>query len=121
MRLSQLGTRMLAGFWFFSTTLLPGVLPLRAGAGPVEAVKQIQGSGTIRAVDRAAGRLTVTHGPIRERGLPAMTTSFRVHASLPLGTVRPGQRILFTLDGDSVITALEPLLEPEAIPPFPEP
>lgn len=116
----KLGARMLAGFWLVAAPL-PGVLPLQASAGPVDAVKQVRATGIVRAVDHASRRVIITHEPVRELGLPAMTTSFRVHASLLLVTLRPGQRVLFTLDEKHIITALDVQLEPAAIPLSPEP
>lgn len=116
----KIGARLLAGFWLVAVPL-PAVLPQQASAGPVDAVKQVQTTGLVRAVDPASHRVLITHEPVRELGLPAMTTSFRVHASLPLVTLRPGQRVLFTLDEKHIITALDVQPEPAAIPLSPEP
>lgn len=101
--------------------LAPGMLPTPTRAGPVAAVKQIRGTGVIHRIDRAQMRLTLTHEPIRELGWPAGTTSIAVSPDLPLGAFRPGQQVVITLDEDGRIIWLEPMLEADAIPPFPEP
>lgn len=94
---------------------LPATLP--ASAGPVEAVRQIRGTGVLQAVDRARHRLAIAHEPIHALGMPAMTTSFAVDPALPLGTLYPGQRVVFTLDANRRVDTLAPMQEADATPP----
>lgn len=100
--------------------LPPFHLPV-AQAGPVETVKRVRATGVIRHVDRVQHRLTITHEPVRELGWPAATTSLEVRHDLPLTTVRPGQQVIFSLDDGGRINTLEPVLEADAIPFFPDP
>lgn len=49
-----------------------------AAAGVVKA----KGHGTVKAVDKAAGTITIDHGPIAEAKWPAMTMTFKAPASV---------------------------------------
>jgi Cu/Ag efflux protein CusF len=100
--------------------LAPCGLPVPAVAGPVETVKLIRGTGVIRSIDRAQMRLTLTHEPIRELGWPAGTVNVAVSPDLPLGTLWPGQQVVITLEETGRIIGVEPVLEADAIPLFPD-
>lgn len=105
-----------------ATVSLPPVEPPpKMLAGPVETVKQIRSTARIERIDRVQMRLTLRHGPIPELGWPAATTSLDVSPHLPLGTLWPGQQIVFTLDDHGRIIHIAPVLEADAIPPFPDP
>ncbi|MGE5470425.1 MAG: copper-binding protein [Bacteroidota bacterium] len=65
--------------------------------------------GVVKKVDKAAGKLTVTHGPL-PNGMPAMTMAFRVKDAAWLDSVKEGQKIRFavaTLNGMMTIVRLE--------------
>ena len=48
-------------------------------AMPADAVaKTAKGTGTVTAIDKAAGTITLEHGPIAEANWPAMTMAFKV-------------------------------------------
>ncbi len=51
----------------------------------------MQVSGTINAVDATKGTANVTHGPIREIGMPGMTMEFALSDALPAGSLPLGE------------------------------
>lgn len=66
--------------------------------------------GEIRKVDKAAGKLTIKHGPLENLGMPAMTMIFRVKESAMLDQVKPGDRVKFLVekvDGAFTVTRLQ--------------
>lgn len=66
--------------------------------------------GEIRKIDKAAGKLTIKHGPLENLGMPAMTMIFRVKDAATLDQVKPGDRIRFLaekVDGVITVTKLE--------------
>lgn len=66
--------------------------------------------GEIRKVDKAAGKLTIKHGPLENLGMPAMTMVFRAKNAAMLDQVKPGDRIKFLVekvDGAFTVTRLE--------------
>jgi len=68
--------------------------------------------GEIRKVDKAAGKLTIKHGPLENLGMPAMTMIFRVKDAAMLDQVKPGDRIRFLaekVDGAITVTKLQVL------------
>ena len=52
------------------------------------------GSGEVRRIDAAAGKVTIKHGPIDALQLPAMTLVYQVDQSLLTG-LQPGDKIKF--------------------------
>ncbi|MFZ5669003.1 MAG: copper-binding protein [Pseudomonadota bacterium] len=69
------------------------------------------GSGTVTAIDKAAGTITLDHGPIAEVGWPAMTMAFEVAPASLLDAVKVGDRVRFEMrmvGGTGQITALTP-------------
>jgi Cu(I)/Ag(I) efflux system protein CusF len=55
-----------------------------------------EGHGTVTAIDKAAGTITLDHGPIPEAGWPAMRMAFRVAPAL-LDSVQTGDKVSFDL------------------------
>lgn len=67
--------------------------------------------GEVKKVDKEAGKITIKHGPIEERGMPGMTMVFRVKDPLMLNQVNPGDKVRFKADnvnGAMTLTTLEP-------------
>ena len=67
-----------------------------------------KGSGTVTAIDRTAGTITVNHGPIPEANWPAMTMAFKAKPGV-IERVQVGDKIAFDLalnDGSSEVTAI---------------
>lgn len=66
--------------------------------------------GEVRKVDKAAGKLTIRHGPLENLGMPPMTMVFRVRDAAMLDQVKPGDRIKFLaekIDGAYTVTQLK--------------
>ncbi len=76
------------------------------------AAAQVQGSGTVNAVDAAGRKVTLSHNPIPAIGWPAMTMDFAVAHAVDLGALKPGTRVTFTMqrggDGMYVIQSMTP-------------
>lgn len=58
--------------------------------------KMGKGTGTVTAIDKAAGKITLDHGPIPEVGWPAMTMAFTAKPEL-LDSVAVGDKVAFDL------------------------
>jgi Cu/Ag efflux protein CusF len=54
--------------------------------------------GTIKKVDKAAGKVTVTHGPLTNLNMPAMTMVFRLKEAAWLDQMQAGGKIRFMAD-----------------------
>lgn len=63
-----------------------------AAAAPIMA----KGHGTVTAIDRAAGTITLDHGPISEAKWPAMTMAFKA-ASAITDSAQVGDKVDFDL------------------------
>lgn len=92
-------------------------MPMKEGmkdgmmAGPEAAVKTATGSGVVTAIDKAAGTVTIQHGPIAAIEWPSMTMAFKADPPALLDTVKVGDRVAFDLTsaGSSyTVTALRP-------------
>ncbi|WP_366145346.1 copper-binding protein [Candidatus Accumulibacter sp. ACC007] len=74
-------------------------------------VKAAASEGTVKKIDKAAGKITIKHGPLANLGMPPMTMAFRVSDPTLLDKVKAGEKVSFTADnvGDALtVTALEP-------------
>ena len=72
------------------------------------AAKTAKGTGTVTAIDKTAGTITLDHGPIAEAGWPAMTMAFKAKPEL-LGSVAVGDKVTFDLalsGGAGEVTAI---------------
>ena len=84
----------------------PDAQPSEAMA--MESGKAGKGSGTVTALDAAAGTVTIDHAAIPEVGWSAMTMTFKADPALLAG-VKQGDEVAFDLtlaDGAGTITAL---------------
>lgn len=66
--------------------------------------------GEIRKVDKAAGKLTIKHGDIKNLDMPGMTMVFQVKDKAMLDKVQPGDKIKFKVvreDGKMVVTDIQ--------------
>ena len=69
----------------------------------------IEGSGTVTAVDAAAGTVTVNHGPIAAIDWPSMTMQFTAEDASMLQGVEVGDTVAFeikSVEESQVITAI---------------
>ena len=57
--------------------------------------QEATGSGEVRRVDVAAGKITIKHGAIADLQLPAMTLVYRIDPALLQG-IKPGDTVKFT-------------------------
>lgn len=55
--------------------------------------------GLVKKVDKAAGTLTIAHGPLN--GMPGMSMAFRVKESAWLDQLKTGQKIRFAAEEQS--------------------
>jgi Cu/Ag efflux protein CusF len=54
--------------------------------------------GVVKKIDKAAGKVTVTHGPLSNLNMPAMTMVFRVKEAAWLEQMKNGGKIRFVAD-----------------------
>ncbi|OGA34324.1 MAG: hypothetical protein A3G80_10360 [Betaproteobacteria bacterium RIFCSPLOWO2_12_FULL_62_13b] len=55
--------------------------------------------GEVRKIDKAAGKVTIKHGPMPKFDMPAMTMVYRVKDKAMLDQLKPGDKIKFDADG----------------------
>ena len=54
--------------------------------------------GLVKAVNKAAGKLTIAHGPLTNLGMGAMTMEFHVKNAAWLDQLKAGEKIRFMAD-----------------------
>jgi len=67
--------------------------------------------GTVKKVNKAAGKITLAHGPIENIGMGAMTMMFKVKDAGMLDAVKPGDKVRFRVDyvgSEFVVVHIEP-------------
>ena len=67
--------------------------------------------GEVKKVDKAAGKVTIKHGPLANLDMPAMTMVFRVKEPAMLEQLKAGEAIRFKaekLDGNYTVTEVQP-------------
>lgn len=69
----------------------------------------VEGIGEVKALDVEQNRVTLAHEPIPALNWPAMTMPFALSSPALLQGLQEGQRVRFTLEGESTITSIEPL------------
>jgi Cu(I)/Ag(I) efflux system protein CusF len=72
------------------------------------AATSARGTGTVKAIDKATGTVTLDHGPIPEANWPAMSMAFKAAPGL-LESVHVGDKVAFELalkDGAGQVTAI---------------
>ena len=66
--------------------------------------------GVVKKVDKAAGKVTLSHGPLTNLDMPAMTMAFRVKNAAWLDQLNPGNKIRFVaemIDGALTVISFE--------------
>ena len=69
-----------------------------------------QVNGEVVKIDKAAGKITMKHGPIKSLDMDAMTMVFRVADPAMLDKVKAGDKVKFTVsetNGTKTITKIE--------------
>ena len=70
-----------------------------AMAAPAAASSEIQMvDGQVKKVDKAAGKVTLSHGPLTNLNMPAMTMVFKVSNAVWLDQMKSGDKIRFMAD-----------------------
>jgi Cu/Ag efflux protein CusF len=67
--------------------------------------------GEVRRIDKAAGKVTLKHGDIKNLDMPGMTMAFRVKDAAMLDAVKVGDKVRFRAEkqgGALVVTDLRP-------------
>ena len=67
--------------------------------------------GEVRRVDKAAGKVTLRHGEIKQLEMPPMTMVFEVRDKSLLDNVKPGDKVNFKVineNGKLIVTELKP-------------
>lgn len=62
----------------------------------------------VRKVDKAQGKVTLKHGPIKNLDMPGMTMVFSVKDKTVLDTIKPGDKVKFkAVDENGKLTVVE--------------
>jgi Cu/Ag efflux protein CusF len=72
--------------------------------------KQALSEGTIRRLDRAAGSITLTHGPIENLGMGPMTMTFTFKKGVVPASLKDGDKVRFRAEekaGQYVVVRVE--------------
>ncbi len=77
------------------------------GHAAAPAAASVEGVGVVKKVDAKAGTVTIDHDPIKALNWPAMTMPFKVSDKALLAKMKPGAKVRFQLDGQT-ITDLRP-------------
>ena len=80
------------------------------GASAPAAADAPLADGTVKKVDKSAGKLTIAHGPLKGLGMPPMTMAFRAAEPGLLEQVKVGDKIRFAVEkvrGVVTVTAVE--------------
>ena len=67
-------------------------------------------TGVVKKIDKAAGQLTLTHGPIENLGMSGMTMAFKVKEAKMLAGLKEGDKVRFLADligGEIVVVRIE--------------
>ena len=81
--------------------MLKGILAALAAASLAVAPALANGDmvkGEVVKVDKAAGKVTLKHGPIKKLDMDSMTMVFRVADPAMLDKMKPGEKIEFEAD-----------------------
>ena len=81
------------------------------GASAPAAADARLADGTVKKIDKSAGKLTIAHGPLESLGMPPMTMAFRTEEPDLLDQVKVGDKIRFAVQrvgGALTVTAIEP-------------
>lgn len=68
-----------------------------------------KGNGTVTAIDKTTGAVTIDHGPIAEANWPAMEMEFKATPEALLDTLKVGDKVSFELKlggGTGEVTAI---------------
>lgn len=99
--------RMLASALVLSFALATPVVAQHAGhdahAGHAAALATAQGVGVVKALNPAAGTVTLDHEAIKALNRGAMTMSFKVADATLLKGLAVGAKVSFTVKGQQIV------------------
>jgi Cu/Ag efflux protein CusF len=104
---------LLGAFAAFAWRSLPDAPPReseRSGHAAHAADPSFRASGIVVSLDRTAGTVTLSHGPLQNLGMGPMTMGFKVTDRATLDGLVVGARVTFhadVLDGSFVATQIE--------------
>ena len=84
-------------------------LPMTLGA-QMKGMDMHKGTGVVTSIDRAGGKVTVKHDPIKSLNWPAMTMGFQVKDKALLEKLQAGKKVQFEFvqqGKDYVITGVK--------------
>lgn len=91
----------------------PAATPGASGMAPgmdMSGAMMAKGTGTVTAIDKTAGTITLDHGPIDAVKWPAMMMEFKAMPASLLDTVKVGDKVSFEMkvtDGTGEVTAIQ--------------
>jgi Cu(I)/Ag(I) efflux system periplasmic protein CusF len=104
--------KVIAIFTCALTLAVPGHAQTSSKAQPAAQAQSADlADGEVRKVDKAARKITIKHGPIKNLDMPAMTMVFKAKEAAMLEQVKAGDKIRFRADklgDDYTVTRLEP-------------
>lgn len=105
---------LLAGFAAFAWWSLPGAPRPEAAGGHANhgGDPAALTDGVVLSIDRSAANVTISHGPLLNLGMPAMTMGFQVGDPALLERVKPGDKVRFHADvvgGTFTVMNMEPV------------
>jgi len=103
-------TGLLGGFSGLAGAQAANERPSLAAADAPTAVDLTDGE--IRKVDKAAGKLTIKHGPIKNLDMPGMTMVFQVRDAALLDQVQTGDKLRFRAENEGgrfLVTEIRPV------------
>jgi Cu/Ag efflux protein CusF len=77
-------------------------------AGGLASVDSVDGE--VRRVDKAAGKITLRHGELKQLDMPPMTMVFEVSDKALLDSVKAGDKVKFKViskDGKTIVTEMK--------------
>lgn len=86
--------------------ILATIVAMSAGAHAQTALSD----GEIKKVDKAAGKLTIKHGELKNLDMPGMTMVFKAKDAAMLDSVKEGDKVRFTAEkvgGALTVTTIE--------------
>ena len=104
---------LLGGFAAFAWWSLPSAPRPEAAGGHANhgGDRAALSDGVVLSLNRSAGNVTISHGPLANLGMPAMTMGFEVGDPALLERVKPGDKVKFHADmvgGAFTVMRIEP-------------
>jgi len=105
-----LASALLTGFSGLATAQTASEPASQRAAAEAPTLTELS-DGEIRKVDKAAGKLTIKHGPLKNLDMPGMTMVFQVKDQALLDKVQAGDKVRFRAENESgkfFVTEIQP-------------